>query len=308
MWKWLQSNLRAGVPAARAGEPFAGIREVSQPPETLKNAVRSRECVLFAGEELSRACAMPVWPLFLVGFADWLISARRIEPELADQLREWHRAGQHSSLLAALKSRTAGQPDLVLQYARELYLKPAALSRTHEALASVPFRAAITANLDTLIERIYRLEPEHVLTTGDAMEATRRLAAGEPFLLKLRGAFDRATTTRVWLDEALAQAAADQELAGFFSHLLDTRTLLSVGATLTELERWLGAAKLKTPPQRVHYALIPATEGSTLAQAKEMHKRYNLHALEYTPRDTRAAVAFLQSLTGEAEVVTLMED
>ncbi|HYP07629.1 MAG TPA: hypothetical protein VER03_15455, partial [Bryobacteraceae bacterium] len=235
-------------------EKLKNVPEIGEPETDLLAAAADRACVVFAGEELSRASSMPTWRTFVLGFIDLLHDSLLLEPEHSNASRAAHRAGQVDHVAKQLEPLALANRELVNEFARGMYCKPAALTRLHEAIASVGACAFITPNLDPLLERCFGLStaesfaPAH---SGDALGALlRRQFVG----MKLRGMFERPETLHVWPSEAQAANAKIAEFRRFLAAILTNKTTVFVAASAEEIEAWLAPAELTGRPGRKHYA------------------------------------------------------
>ena len=211
--------------------------------EDLKSAVSRRECVVVAGEQLSKLCGVPVWDAFLADAAESLRLERGLD------------AAELPALKAAIETGVeAGEP--LLKLARQAYEKAAPISNVHRALGKVPLAAAISFNLDTVLERSLLVEDDEIFSTGDLGAARAALAAASPFLLKPRGVLSRPATVIVAPVPALAAFGAAPDSAELVTDLLQTRTLLFLGVPPKEIEAFVATAGLAKSPARKHYAIL----------------------------------------------------
>lgn len=299
-FQWIKDHLiRGSEHRPKMRKPTDGLKHIPQimpPPPDLLLSSSNRECFVFAGEELSRMCGMPLWKSFVQGMIDRLYDALVLDPAKADLARAAYHRGELDRVVQALTPFAASHPELLNEYARRMYVKAAALSRTHEALAGIGACGAITPNLDSLLEKSFGLPEGEVFTPTDATDALTCVVRRQFTMMKLRGAFARPETLAVWPSQAMEANAANSALGRFLESVLTTKTLILVGANLDEIEAWLAPAKLDATPARSHYALVPRTDRNSPRKASALLRKYNIHPLAYEPSDENAVLEFLEKL------------
>ena len=271
------------------------IPAMAEPPADLVEASAKRECIIFAGEGLSRMCGMPLWKSFVQGLIDRLYDSLILDPADAETARAAYHRGEFDRIVRALAPLADKHPDILNEYAKALYVKAAALSRTHEALGNVGACGVITPNLDSLLSRCFKVQESEALAPSEADRALSSLQRGEWTSMKLRGTFTRPETLNVWPDFAIEINAANEPLRRFLEAALTSRTFIFVGTDFEEIECWLGHLKMASPG-RNHYALVTRSKQNSTARASALLKRYNIHPLAYDPSDDAAVPAFLDKL------------
>jgi hypothetical protein len=256
-------------------------------PEPLLTAVDSGECFLFGGEELTRNSGMPVWSRFLVGLIDYLADHRAVTREDAEKLHETWKSGRYDRVARCIREGVEGSEALAIRYASALYSKPAPLTNTLEGLAKVPFCAAVTPNLDGLVERIMDCEafaPSQGLTVED------RITESLPFVLKLRGIANHGSM-QIWRDTAIEDM--DPNCREALRELFRTRTMLAVGASPDDLHRWLDAAGI-TRADHKHFAIAPAGDRELKRKAETLYRKFHIRTL--VAGEDEDLLPFLQKL------------
>ena len=121
--------------------------------------------------------------------------------------------------MKALTPVAASRPDLVNEFAERMYVKAAALSRVHEAIASIGACGAVTPNLDSLVERCFKLQETEAFAPCEATQASSCLMRGQFTVMKLRGLFARPETLNVWPAAALTANAENPALEHFIGNV-----------------------------------------------------------------------------------------
>jgi SIR2-like domain len=186
-------------------------------------------------------------------------------------------------------------PDVLLEHSRSMYLKAAPLSQMHEAIANIGMCGAITPNLDVLLERVFRVEEMGVFSPCEAEDAISRLKSDGFVLMKLRGMFARPESLQIWPSKAMQANVSNAALRRFISSALATRTVLFVGATLDEIDAWIGCADATQAAQR-HYALVVKSEANGEKKAKALLQRFNIQCMSYPADSHSVAIEFLEAL------------
>lgn len=268
---------------------------MTSPSVDLLEASAKRECFIFAGEELSRRCGMPLWKTFVLGFIDRLYDSLILDPADADAARAAYHRGELDRVVRALTPIAAKHPEILNEYAEVLYVKAAALSKTHEALGNIGACGVLTPNLDSLLSRCFKIQETDVFTPFEAEHASSSLLRGQFTSMKLRGTFTRPETLHVWPDSAMASNAANKPLCRFIENALTSRTFIFVGSNCDEIESWFCAIEMARP-ERKHYALVARTKQNSSAKASALLKRYNIFPLAHDPSDDVAVLEFLDKL------------
>jgi hypothetical protein len=287
-------------------QPFRNIPELAPPSDELFKASAQNEVFIFAGEEFSRMCGMPVWRSFLLGLIDRLYDSLLLEPESADIARAAHRRGEVDRVSNALHPIATANAEVLLDYARSMYRKPAALTQTHEALTRIGVGGIVTPNLDVLLERTFGLAEEKAFAATEAGDALSTMIRQEFVALKLRGVWSRPATLRIWPSQAQQANAANLPLKKLLGALLTHRTMIFLGASLDEIATWLEPADLASTPERPHYALVVKADHNTTKKANDLLSQYNIETMTYPAENGNdAVIEFLSRLAGETSDTAL---
>jgi hypothetical protein len=233
---------------------------------------------------------MPLWRTFIQGLIDRLYDSLLLDPDSAEAARAAHRRGEVDRVANALLPIVTANPQVLLEYARSMYRKAAALSQTHEALTRIGVGGIVTPNLDCLLERTFGVCEEQAFAATEAGDALSALLRQEFVALKLRGVWSRPATLRVWPSDASQANATNLPLRKLLGAMLTDRTMIFLGASLDEIATWLAPAELASPPQRTHYALVMKAGHDTPKKAHDLRLRYNIETMSYPAENGHEAV------------------
>jgi hypothetical protein len=170
------------------------------------------------------------------------------------------------------------------------------LSRSHEALARIPFETAVTTNYDLLLENLGAPWGANVVTIRSGRPPEN---IGTSFLLKLYG--ELALTQSVLLSRAEFETAIVNSIAQqIVRWLLQSRTMFFVGCSLEGL--LIDLAAIGPPPKLAgkHFAVAAVSSTVWKAQALELAKLYGIEVLPCSAEGISAALpVFLESLAGQ---------
>jgi hypothetical protein len=296
-WKRLQMFLFGFLlpgAATREGVPEKPYADLLEAPPDLVKAVAASECILVAGEELSKPCGIPLWRSFVLALIEWAEDCRHIDQQETEQSRELHRIGQFDRVAHAILDRLQGSPGLVADFAQRMYLKTAALSNVHEALGTVPFAGAVTPNLDTLLERALAFTPEDLFLPNEIAKIGGRVSEKRRFALKIRGHWEPGAGIVLVPSQAIRQCARTAEYQQMITFLLTTRTLLFIGMSLDDVQTLIEPATLEKTPGRKHYVIVPRSEAPKRVDAT--FRRSSVRVFAYTDGDTQQVCDFLEKL------------
>ena len=263
------------------------------PPDLIK-AIAASECILVAGEELSKPCGIPLWRSFVMALIEWADDHRHIDRKETEQSRELHRTGRFDQVAAAILERLKARHGLVIDFAQRMYLKPAALSNVHEALSGVPFAGAVTPNLDTLLERALAFTPDDLCLPNEIAKISARVSGRRRFVLKIRGHWEQGGSIVLVPSEAFRDCTRSAEYEQLVTFLLTARTLLFIGMSLDDAQTLIKGAALEKTPDRKHYAIVPLSEAPKRLDAT--FKRSAVRILAYPDGDTQQICDFLNKL------------
>jgi hypothetical protein len=303
LWRRFQAMLLAllmrGGPTGGQVEREKGYAELMEAPADLSQAVAAAECVLVAGEALSKPCGIPLWRSFVFGLLDWAADLRYIDDKEAEQCRHIHKAGELDRVALAIMDRLAGQPERIAEYARKLYLKPAALSNIHEAMSSVAFAGAVTANLDVLAERALSIRQDDLFLPTEIAGISARVSEKRRFMLKIRGHWEKPGEVTLIPSQAFRECTAREDYRELITFLLTSRTLLFIGMSVDDIRTLIEPAGIDKPTNRKHYAILPRSE--TPKRIDNSFRRSGVRFFAYTDGDTQSICDFLNKLAAERD-------
>lgn len=273
----------SGVPD---GGALAGLGVI---PEPLLRAVDEGECFLFAGENLSSSSGMAGWSQFLGGLIDYLVNRRILGREEANSLRDTWINGRYDRVADSIRKTVETSNDCAVRYATRLYSHVKRVSPTVEALAKVPFCGVVTPNLDGVLERVLHCE---AFGPGHALNVEDRLAECVPFILKLRGLFGE-PSLQVWQDLAIDNMRPD--CAEALRELFRTRTMLAIGVTADDLQRWMDAAGIPHSDQ-AHYLIASSSDRELKRKAEILYRKFHVRVLASDEEDDEV-LPFLHKLS-----------
>jgi hypothetical protein len=170
-----------------------------------------------------------------------------------------------------------------------LYSREAQVSVVHSILAKVPFCAAVTPNLDPLLELAMRWDR---LGPGDLLETLDHIAQCLPFVLKLRGS-PGDKSLAVWPDEAMAdlrKSSAEPVRELFYS-----RTMLALGVSPGDLYKWLNAAGVSRS-ESTHFLITADTDPEHKLKAEALCRKFHVRSLLTGGLDGPDVLSFLRRL------------
>ncbi|MEM9663595.1 MAG: AAA family ATPase [Bacteroidota bacterium] len=304
------------LPGPREGgtAPFWPVPAV---PDALLDAVQEQACVLYAGAGLSARSGYPVWPRFVDRLLAWTLEQEIVEAEFGASLQASLEAGESDRVVDALVSAVEayrgstpkGHPsaqDALQAFLRYQFLAEDRFpSPTHLTLSRLPLAAALTTNLDPLIEEMYvRAEgtPPPVFTARDASGLKQALQERDRFILKLYGDLNVPDSVLLAPAQYLEAMQANEGFAEFMNTLFVSRTLFFVGASLDGILTYLDEIKLRSSTRR-HYALVAVQGTAWRVKAEQLGRRYGIEVLPYTETepDHPQVDAFLDALTAAVE-------
>jgi hypothetical protein len=278
----------------------APLPRVPPPPLALVREIREGRCILFAGAGASRDAKLPSWEDFLRGMIETAQDAGVATSRDLEELDNLIKSGQ-LSVVAAFCRDELGAFEFA-QYVRDRLAAPDRPSATHRLLAEIPFRAAMTTNFDSLIERAHAnsevLLPADMLRLGAPGAASLLEMPGVFPVMKLHGtarAGDSIVLTRADFRRILFDSPDYRE---FLRRVATDATLFFYGYSFRDqnmdflLQELTSAHEGNTRP---HYALL--AEQGTIA-SRYWFKDLNLRVIDYRLWDGShvAATAFLEQL------------
>lgn len=251
-------------------------------PEGLIRAISDRKCIVFVGAGLSRSARLPGWAELLKHMLDAVESENG---SIAARSRLDNLIRDGKLLDAAEKIKGYFLPNEYMEFMNDVFSRSKVeVTPTYQLLPLIGFKAALTTNYDTLLERAWRQQDEHcpVYTYADAPELRLALYTGEPYILKLHGTIERIRTvvlTRSDYDKMLSNETYLHCLRTIFS----TQTVFFLGFSLTDPDLSYVLHDLQSifvGYPGIHYALMP--EIGTVARKKDF-ETLGIRLIEYTP-------------------------
>ena len=298
-WRAVRGKARPAEPEEPIGQPAAGLAA----PSELIEALKTGECVLYAGSGLSAQAGMPTWSQFLESLAKVAV-----ENGLASQsgmsfilagLRGGNARGAMKALAEAFEEREA----LLFDGLRRAWMTDAPLSAVHRLIQQTGFAGIVTTNPDDLLERAFPEARVLTATTADRLRAA--LDRREFFLAKPYGTLRLAEEFLFGPAKFNQAVFGNYSLTAAFEDLFTSRTLLFIGASLEGIEDDLRNFAFERSLPLRHFALAPNAAGNP--RARELERRYGIQTLSYTPSaDTHPEVArFLEKLAAAAPKAVL---
>lgn len=254
-------------------------------PQTLVDAVRRNNCVLFVGAGLSQGAGLPSWTGLLSRLLSWYDQNGIRLADLADiqKLIE-----EKDLLLAAEAIKDVVNPE-IFRRALSSIIEDESLSpsATHLLLPTIPFAAVLTSNYDRLLEKAYGKVAQLplVITHNSGTALTAALHERRFYILKVHGTIEHIETIILGRRSYRELMHGNEAYVEHLRTLLRTKTLLFVGFSLSDpdlrliLDReqiiWGGHAN-------IHYALMNAVELNSV-QRKEWERDYGIQILSYEP-------------------------
>jgi predicted ATPase len=261
------------------------------PPLELVRALAERTCIAFVGmdAELGRTLS-GVPDLF-----ETVVRAADPGGRWTD-VKEYLDAGHGELVLELLQIRLGEQRlielisanlDRTMRYPRSAILEP---------LSQLPFAGVLTNDWTGVVAQELMPPRGTVITPWERDTFDALLRRRRPFLVELRG---DVRSQRVLFARRDVREAMDRnrDYGRFLVSLLNTRSLLFVGASLSEVEDFLETVQPHAS-KRPHWALVPRASGIETA-AEILEKRHNLRLLTYRPTSLleEPVMRFLERLT-----------
>lgn len=153
------------------------------PPESLLEAFRMRERILFVGDDLSEAAGYPSWEQFITGLLDWSMDNEIIDPNFYKSLSKSTSAEDMdyaADWIANQVRVNQRQADLV-DYLKSVFLSPDHPGTpVHIQLGKLPFAGVVTPNYDDHSER--SLVESYPLDIYTVYELARTADGRQPWL------------------------------------------------------------------------------------------------------------------------------
>jgi hypothetical protein len=268
-----------------------------QPPNELRAVLTAGECVLFAGSGLSARSGYPLWHEVVRRLSAWALEKGLISEDIAVSNRLAIDRGQAGPVADGIVA-SAGESSVdLIEFVRSMALPQLEPSDAHVALGALPFAAALTTNVDDLLDRTFAARQPRVLVPADSDEAMEQLHKLQFFLFKLYG--DAARHQSVILAPSQFEDTARQNIifAQFLESVCLSRSLLFVGAGVDIIAQYFRAMGTMPRATRRHYALLALDNPEARSAAFALEKRYNLTCIWYDDPRHGAVARFLRRLS-----------
>lgn len=269
--------------------------ETFNPPDELIQSLGEGNCLLWAGEELSAKSGMPGWNSFVHGLLQWVEELQLMDATQSAAVALQDSQGEVDAVADSLLKLMENRPALLAEYVRSIYMRMGSLSGVHELLAAASFSGALTANLDSLLEKTFATRSPSLYLPAESVEAHSALVKHQFFVMKLRGACEFPESVVLKPAAAAAALRAEPQYRELRKEIFDTQVVLFVGLSVAELQLWLAGAEPGRPGRR-HYALTPVSGTGWEKLASRLGKKYSIQIVTYPVDDTRPLRTFLENL------------
>lgn len=263
--------------------------------DDLKKDYDARKVVVFAGAGVSAAAGLPTWKGLAQALADRMREAKKRQ-ETIDEVEDLIQRGDLVNAMSAARAALRTEFDRVLQKrlddtGHDVPDVVAAIAALGPKLAGV-----VTTNLDRLLERAFAgTWPAIVTPVADLVQRER-------YIFKPHGTIENAdgwVFTREEYDQCMFGSQALQDL---FWALYAGRTLLFVGASLTDDDFGLTLGRVRARASRnlpTHYAILPEP---VRPMRRDHLEKAGIRLLAYENRSGThgEVVEILQALAGAA--------
>jgi GTPase SAR1 family protein len=279
--KRLDELLLASERNARSIQTGASITEpraLPPVPEDLIAALRTGDCTLFAGSGVSAQSGFPVWQQALQTLIAYFDS--RGGPLAWDPVRIKLSNGELDQVADLISSRV--QRSELLELLADIYGRPAAQSKSDLSnhLAVIPFARVLTANWDSVVEETFK-DRDPVVLSPDRSDRFAEVYRSSSFLvLKLSGLLSEPKSVSFSAEEFRRAVDDNPNFFKFVSSVFSTSTILFLGVSLAGIEQFVTALRLRSNPDRAHFALVP-WQPDTEVQQERFQSKYGIRLLPF---------------------------
>lgn len=243
-------------------------------------AIRSGDCVLFAGSGVSAQVGLPTWYEILYqlvkhfdetdSFHKWGSVRRMLENDDRDVVTD-------------LISARVARPDLTSAL-EEILLGTARVPRPGflENLGRIPFARVLTANWDGVVEATFVHRLPVILSPAESGKFAAAFRSAEFQILKLYGDLTGPEGFTFSAEEFRRSIDENPEFFKFVSSIFSSNTLLFVGVSSYGITDFVSALRIRHTPHRKHYALLPRQPKSDI-EAERLLSRYGIQVLTFDP-------------------------
>lgn len=267
----------------------------------LVEALAEGRCCAFVGAGASAESGVPLWNELLAKGIDFA-EHRGWDMELP---KARLKSGEHLLAAELLQYRLGNE---LYEFISSAISSATVPSQIHSMIARLPFRAIITTNFDTLLERAlnHKIDP---FTWKDSTEVFSAVTKAQPFLWKIHGDIrlpQSLVLTLTHFREQIHGAALNRDS---LSVLLSTTRMLFIGHSLRDSDLLFTMDELRMRYGDAfgpHFALLFRDEVDD-AYCEHMLRHYNIVVLpvpltpDASPIENRGTViaSFLKSIDGQ---------
>jgi tetratricopeptide (TPR) repeat protein len=258
------------------------VAPMELPPveDNIANALRSGECVLFAGSGVSAQAGLPVWQQTLSAVIAHFES--RGGDRTWESVRQKLTEGKLDTVADLISSRVQ-RTELLEIFAKTYDVTvPRPLPALSQVLGELPFARVLTANWDSIVEETFRHRGGAVLSP----DRSERLAAvyreNAFMILKLYGDLSNPKSVSFSAEEYRRSIEDNPDFFKFISTIYASNTILFIGLSLAGIEDFVSALRLRGDPGRLHHALIPWQPDIEVEQER-FQSRYSIRLLSFRP-------------------------
>ena len=276
------------------------------PPQELIEACVGGECILFAGSGLSARAGMPVWRDFVGAMLEWARKNSFVDESKYSTQLEALSLGEANAVADNVVSAFGTNQESLIEFINSISLRGRPLPTVCHIITQIPFLAALTTNLDDLLERAYGPNSE-VYSPQDGDALNKAADQRKFYLLKLYGTPERPDT--LVLSPAAYKAMVDLNLrfSRFIDSLFFANSVLFIGTSLEGIETFLGSFTIRTSLPRNHFALVAVSGLAWRVKAEALQRRYKIQVIPYTATEDHPEVETfltqLQASVGESALL-----
>jgi len=263
--------------------------------EDLKKEYEAKNVVVFAGAGVSAGAGLPTWNQLAKALVERMRQTGKPKDAL-DEIEDFVGKGDLVNAMSA--ARASLQVEFLRELRRRLDDSGRDVPAVADAIAALAPQLAgvVTTNLDRLLERaLGGAWPAIINPVADLLQRPR-------YIFKPHGTIDDASTwvfTREEYDQAMFGSQALQDL---FTAIYRARTLLFVGASLTDDDFGLTLGRIRFLAGRnlpTHYAILP---GAVLPMRRQKLEAAGIRLLVYENKSGthHEVVDILKTLAGTA--------
>jgi energy-coupling factor transporter ATP-binding protein EcfA2 len=259
-------------------------------PDELIKSIVAGDCVVYAGAGLSARAGLPTWLTFVRSLLDWTTRTGKIDVAFAQSLNE-ALSTTPDRVADSIMSRVLADagpegddravPAELVAFLRMVFVPPGVVpSASHVRLRHIPFAAALTTNLDELMEATFPAS-QAVLTHQDAEQLLGRLTKPDFYTLKLYGTLSRPSSIILAPAQYRTAVAENRLYARYMEGLFATKTLLFIGASLEGILDYMSGFRFGSKLSRQHYAVIDVHDSAWQVNADALKRHFNIQVLPY---------------------------